>query len=80
MIDLPYGLIIEATSDPAYYSFYSRELEGFTGSAASIDACLLEAQHGMAEHVALLKEQGLPIPPRNPNPKVVVQNSALHPA
>ena len=80
MINLPYGLIIEATSDSAYYSFYSPELEGFTGSASSVDACLLEAQRDMAEHIALLKERGLPVPPRNPNPKVVLQNSALHPA
>ena len=30
---------------------------------------------GMAEHLALLKEQKLPIPKQNPNPKVVVQNT-----
>jgi hypothetical protein len=28
----------------------------------------------MKEHVALLKEQGLPVPPVNRNPKIIVQN------
>jgi hypothetical protein len=28
----------------------------------------------MAEHVNLLKEKGLPIPPENPNPEIIVQN------
>jgi hypothetical protein len=28
----------------------------------------------MIEHVTLLKEQGLPVPPRNPNPKITIQN------
>ncbi len=29
---------------------------------------------GMKEHVNLLKEQGLPIPPKNQNPKIIIQN------
>jgi hypothetical protein len=29
----------------------------------------------MEEHLALLKDQSLPIPEQNPNPKVVVQNT-----
>jgi hypothetical protein len=28
----------------------------------------------MIEHVGLLKEQGLPIPPKNENPKIIIQN------
>jgi hypothetical protein len=28
----------------------------------------------MKEHVELLKEQGLPVPAKNPDPKVVIQN------
>jgi hypothetical protein len=28
----------------------------------------------MIEHVNLLKEKGLPIPPKNPNPKIIIQN------
>lgn len=31
MIDLKYALTIEATEDPIFFSFYSTELEGFTG-------------------------------------------------
>ena len=31
MIDLKYFLVIEATDDPTFFGFYSRDLEGFTG-------------------------------------------------
>jgi len=30
--------------------------------------CLYKANWGMEEHIALLKEMGLPIPKTNPNP------------
>lgn len=75
MIDLSYSLIIEATSDPGFFGFYSPELEGFSGIGHSVEDCLYQAKWGMAEHVGLLKEQGLPIPPPNPNPRVVIENS-----
>src|SRR5436305_1678113 len=39
MIDLKYSLIIEATSDPNFFGFFSRELEGFTGIGHSIEDC-----------------------------------------
>ena len=75
MIDLSYSLIIEATSDPGFFGFYSTELEGFSGVGHSVEDCLYQAKWGMAEHVGLLKEQGLPIPPPKPNPRVVIENS-----
>ena len=28
----------------------------------------------MKEHVELLKEQGLPVPLKNPDPRIVIQN------
>jgi hypothetical protein len=28
----------------------------------------------MLEHINLLKEKGLPIPPKNPSPKIIIQN------
>jgi len=31
MINLKYSLIIEATKDPTFFTFYSPNLEGFTG-------------------------------------------------
>ena len=40
----------------------------------SIEDCLYKAKWGIDEHVALLKEKGLPIPKQNPNPKVTIQN------
>jgi len=75
MIELDYSLIIEATTEPDYFGFYSPDLEGFTGIGHSIEDCLYKAKWGMKEHVNLLKEQGLPVPPKNPNPKIIIQNA-----
>ncbi|HEV8539584.1 MAG TPA: type II toxin-antitoxin system HicB family antitoxin [Nitrospiraceae bacterium] len=75
MIDLKYSLVIEATEDPTFFGFYSPDLEGFTGTGRSIEDCLSRARSGMEEHVALLKERGLPIPPVNPNPTVTIKNA-----
>lgn len=75
MIELDYSLIIEATEEPDYFGFYSPDLEGFTGIGHSIEDCLYKAKWGMKEHVALLKEQGLPIPSKNLNPQIIIQNA-----
>ena len=80
MIDLKYSLVIEATEDPTFFGFYSPDLEGFTGVGHSIEDCLYQAKWGMEEYIELLKEQSLPIPPKNsyspknPDPKIVIQN------
>ncbi len=74
MLNLPYSLIIEATEEPDFFGFYSPELEGFTGIGHSIEDCMFKAKWGMEEHVELLKEQGLPVPDRNPNPNILIQN------
>jgi predicted RNase H-like HicB family nuclease len=74
MIDLKYSLVIEATEDPTFFGFYSPELAGFTGIGHSVEDCLYQAKWGMEEHVALLQEQGLPVPEQNPNPTVTVRN------
>lgn len=74
MIDLTYSLIIEATDDPAFFGFYSPDLDGFTGIGHSIEDCLYQARWGMREHVEVLQERGLSIPPANPNPTVIIQN------
>ena len=73
MIGLEYSLVIEATEEPDFFGFYSPDLQGFTGVGHSIEDCLYNARLGMVEHVNLLKEQGLPIPTRNPKPKIVIQ-------
>ncbi len=77
MIDLGYSLVIEATGDPAFFTFYSPELEGFTGVGNSVEDCLYKAKWGMEEHVSLLKERRLPVPRRNPNPTVTIKNAEL---
>lgn len=74
MIELDYSLVIEATEEPDYFGFYSTDLEGFTGIGHSIEDCLYKAKWGMIEHVNLLKEKGLPVPQRNPNVTIIIQN------
>jgi predicted RNase H-like HicB family nuclease len=69
-----YSLVIEATDDPMFFGFYSPDLEGFTGIGHSIEDCLYQAKWGMEEHLELLKEQSLPIPKANADPKIVIQN------
>ena len=74
MIDIKYSLVIEATDDPNFFGFYSPDLVGFTGIGHSIEDCLYKAKWGIEEHVALLKERGLPVPKENPNPQITIQN------
>ena len=74
MIELPYSLVIEATGEPDFFGFYSPELEGFTGVGHSVEDCLFKAKWGMKEHVDLLTQQGLPVPPRNSAPVVTIRN------
>ena len=74
MIDLKYSLVIEATTDPSFFGFYSPDLEGFTGVGHSIEDCLYKARWGFEEHVAMLREMQLPVPESNPDPTVVIQN------
>ena len=74
MVDLPYSLIIESTEEPDYFGFYSPDLEGFSGIGHSVEDCIYQARWGMKEHVALLKKQGLPVPPINPDPRITIQN------
>ncbi len=75
MINLKYSLIIEATSDPTFFTFYSPDLEGFTGVGHSIEDCLYQAKWGMKEHIALLKERGLPVPKANPKPTIIIRDA-----
>ncbi len=74
MLELKYSLVIEATKDPNFFGFYSPELEGFSGIGHSIEDCIYQAKWGMPEHVGLLREKGLPVPPENKSPKIVIQN------
>jgi predicted RNase H-like HicB family nuclease len=74
MVELDYSLIIEATKEPDYFGFFSPDLEGFTWIGHSVEDCIYKAKWGMIEHVNLLRDKGLPIPPKNPNPKIIIQN------
>jgi predicted RNase H-like HicB family nuclease len=74
MLDLKYSLVIEATEDPTFFGFYSPDLEGFTGVGHSVEDCLYQAKWAMEEHIALLAQEGLPVPPHNPSATVLIQN------
>lgn len=75
MIDLPYSLVIEATEEPDFFGFYSPELEGFTGVGHSVEDCMYRARWGMKEHIGVLGEHGLPVPPRVEEPTVLIRNA-----
>jgi len=75
MLDLKYSLVIEATDDPAFFGFYSPDLEGFTGVGHSVEDCLYNAKWGMEEHVSLLREQRMPVPESPLSPTVLVKNA-----
>jgi predicted RNase H-like HicB family nuclease len=75
MIEPKYSLVIEATEHPTFFGFYSLDLEGFTGVGNSVEDCLYKARWGMEEHVALLREHGLPVPTPIGDPKVTIQNA-----
>jgi predicted RNase H-like HicB family nuclease len=74
MIDLRYSLVVEATGDPNFFSFYSPDLEGFTGVGHSVEDCLYKAKWGMEEYIATMKDLKLRIPKRNPDPDIVIKN------
>ncbi len=74
MIEPEYSLIIEATEEHDYFGFYSPDLKGFTGIGHSVEDCIYKAKWGMIEHIALLKEQRLPVPSKNKNPKIIIQD------
>jgi predicted RNase H-like HicB family nuclease len=74
MIELQYSLIIEATKEPDFFTFYSPDLEGFSGVGHSIEDCVYKAKWGMLEHIDLLKDQKLFVPPKNLDPHIVIQN------
>ncbi|MFO1417495.1 MAG: hypothetical protein U1E83_02390 [Methylotetracoccus sp.] len=76
MIDLPYSLIIEATENPEVFGFHSPELDGFGGVGHSIEDCIYRARWGMREHVEMIAEQGIPIPPATKHPTITIRNQA----
>jgi len=76
MIDLPYSLIIGATGEADFFGFYSPSLQGFSGIGHSVEDCIYKARNGMAEHVALLQEMNMPVPPVDFGPTILIQNQA----
>ena len=75
MIDLKYSLIIEAVEDPTFFTFYSPDLEGFTGVGHSIEDSVYKAKWGIAEFISILKERGVPVPKAKSNPTIIIKNA-----
>lgn len=75
MIDLKYSLVIEATEDLTFFTFYSPDLQGFTGVGHSVEDCLYQAKWGMEEFISILKERGINIPKKHANPIVTIKNT-----
>jgi len=76
MMDLKYSLVVEATDDPTFFACYFSDLQGFTGVGHSVEDCLYGAKWGMEEHVGLLLQQRLPVPPASAHPTVLIRNAA----
>jgi predicted RNase H-like HicB family nuclease len=79
MIGLRYSLVIESTDDPSFFGFFSPTLEGFTGVGHSVEDCLYKARFGMEEHVAMLRERNLSVPPVEASPTVLIRDAAPAP-
>ncbi len=75
MIELPYSLIIEATEEPDFFTYFSPDLPGFTGVGHSVEGCIYQAKLAMAEHTELLAVTNRPVPPQVKNPTITVQNA-----
>ena len=76
MLNLPYSLVIEATDDPTFFGFYSDDLPGFAGVGHSVEDCIYQARHGMAEHVEALREQEMSVPIETPRPTILIHDAA----
>jgi predicted RNase H-like HicB family nuclease len=57
-----------------FFGFYSPELDDFSGVGHSIEDCLCQARWGMKDHLALLQEQQLSIPPVTRDPIITIRN------
>jgi predicted RNase H-like HicB family nuclease len=74
MLPLKYSLVIEATEDPNFFSFFSPTLEEFSGVGHSVEDCLYNAHWGMEEHLSTLRERQMPDPDPDANPTVLIRN------
>jgi len=75
MLGLKYSLVIEATEDPYFFTFYSPDLEGFTGVGHSVEDCIYQARWGMVEHIEMLEDNRMPVPTVNPHPTVLIEEA-----
>jgi predicted RNase H-like HicB family nuclease len=76
-VELAYSLDIEATDDPSFFDFHAPDLPGFSGVGRSVEDCLDQAKWAMREHVELLREQALPVPPPSSDPVVTIRNQPI---
>ncbi len=76
MKELCYSLVVEATDDPAFYSYFSPDLPGYTGWGESLVGAVTDALEHMDEYIEFMRESGAEIPPPALNPQI----SFLRPA
>lgn len=74
MINISYSLVIDATSEPDYFGFFSPDLEGFTGIGHSIEDCICKARTGIEDHLRTMRDIGLPAPSPSANPTIVIRD------
>ena len=79
MIPIKYNIVIEATDDPLFFTFYSPDLDGFTGVGNSIEDCIYKAINGIEEHIKEMKKLGLFVPPENKNAHIIIANKETEP-
>lgn len=77
MLDIKYSIVIEATDDPSFFTFYSSDLAGFSGVGSSIEDCVYKAKWGIEDHIRVLREEGLPIPELSVKPVITIKNEDL---
>lgn len=68
---LKYSLVIERTSDPCFFGYYSPDLPGFTGTASSVEECVEVARRERKIISASCENAGRNHPPRTLMPAFV---------
>ena len=76
MLNLRNNLVIEATTEPDFFSFYSPTIPGFSGVGHSVEDCLYRARFAMLDHVEVMKSMKMKAPPPDEQANVVIQNQA----
>jgi predicted RNase H-like HicB family nuclease len=67
---LEYSVVIEPTLDPNFWDYFSPDLPGYTGCAASYSEAIVQAIDGIPDYIAFMRETGAAIPTPNPRASI----------